>query len=82
MGQIVIDIPTNARRRYVVSEKSRVAPLLADIDASATRIKPDKTSPEKLEDIEDIIASNRALREIVRTGKTFAWKDVKAELGL
>ena len=87
MGQIVIEIPTKARRRYVVSEKSRVAELISALDASATRIKnePAKLTRQQLEDLqdlEDIRASEEAMEEFRRTGISYSWQEIKAENGL
>ncbi len=82
MGQIVIDIPTKAKRRYVVTDKARTAELLASLDASAVRVKGEKASLEELEYIEDVRDIEKALAEYRRTGKTYRWEDIEAEIGL
>lgn len=82
MGQIVIDIPTKAKRRYVLTNKARAAELLASLDESAIRVKGEKASIEELEYIEDVRDIEEALAEYRRTGKTYRWEDIKAELGL
>ena len=82
MGQIVIDIPTNAKRRYVLTDKARAAELLADLDTSAIRVKGRAASIEELEYIEDVRDIEKALAEYRRTGKTYRWEDIEAEIGL
>ncbi len=82
MGQIVIDIPTKANRRYVLTDKIRTAELLASLDDSAIRVKDKQASVEELEYIEDVLDIERGLAEYRRTGKTYKWEDIKAELGL
>lgn len=85
MGQIVIDIPTNAKRRYVIVDKTKTAELLVSLEESAIRVKDDSLSPkeiEKLEYDEDVRDIEKGLAEYRRTGKTYKWEDIKAELGL
>ncbi len=82
MGQIVIDIPTGAKRRYILTDKTRTAELIADLDASAIRVKSAHLSREELEYIEDVRDIEQGLAEYRRTGKTYAWEDIEAELGL
>lgn len=82
MGQIVIDIPTKAKRRYVVTDKTKTAELLASLDASAVRVKGEKASIEELEYIEDVRDIEKALAEYRRTGKTYRWEDIETEIGL
>jgi hypothetical protein len=82
MGQIVIDIPTKAKRRYLLTDKERTAELLASLDDSAIRVKDKQASVEELEYIEDVRDIERGLAEYRRTGKTYKWEDIKAELGL
>lgn len=81
MGQIVIDIPTNAKRRYVLTDKASASKLLADLDESAIRLTG-KESIEELEYIEDVRDIERGLAEYRRTGKTYKWEDIEAEIGL
>lgn len=82
MGQIVIDIPTNAKRRYVVKGKKEAEQLLATIELSAIRVKSEPASLDELENIEDARDIERGLAEYRRTGKTYSWNDLKAESGL
>lgn len=82
MGQIVIDIPTRAKRRYVVTDKVRAAALLTSLEESAIRIKSDPISVEELEYIEDVRDIEEAMAEYRRTGRTYSWEEVEAEIGL
>jgi hypothetical protein len=85
MGQIVIDIPTNAKRRYVLSDKKRTAELLVSLEESAVRVKINSLSPKEIEELEyqeDVRDIEKAMAEYRRTGKTYKWEEIKAELGL
>lgn len=84
MGQIVIDIPANKKRRYVLRDAESVARLLSDLEASATPVKSDnpEITDEELEEIYDIATSTKALREIAKSGKVYPWESVKRELGI
>ena len=82
MGQIVIDIPTNKKRRYILTDVKRANELVDALDKSAIQVKNNPALIEDLEYIEDVKAVEKALAEYKRTGKTYKWKDVKAELGL
>ncbi len=82
MGQIVIDIPTNAKRRYVLTDRTRTEELISSLEESATRIKNIPLSIEELEYIEDVRDVEKALAEYRRTGKTYSWEEVQAEIGL
>ncbi len=84
MGQIVIDIPTNAKRRYVLTDKARAAELLADLDESATRIKNDeyKLTKQELEDIKDLRDAEKAMAEYRRTGISYSVDELRKEIGV
>lgn len=82
MGQIVIDIPTKANRRYVVTNKATASELLASLEESAIRVKGIQASQEELEYIEDVRDIEEGLAEYRRTGKTYRWEDIEAEIGL
>ncbi len=56
--------------------------LIDAFDVSAVRIKDNRLSREELENIEDARDIRKGLEEYRRTGKTYAWEDIKAELGL
>ncbi|MBA2335534.1 MAG: hypothetical protein H0V90_11455 [Blastocatellia bacterium] len=82
MGQIVIDIPTKAKRRYLFTDKAKAAEFLAALEKSAIRIKNGEASIEELEYIEDVRDIEKAMAEYRRTGKTYKWEDIEAEIGL
>jgi hypothetical protein len=84
MGQIVIDIPTKKKRRYIVTNSKKANDLLNALDASAIRVRndPPKLSSQQAEDIEDLIDAKKALDEYRRTGVSYSWEEIKAELGL
>ena len=77
----MIDIPTNAKRRYVLTDKARTAELLTVLDGSATRIKNKPLLVEELEYIEDVRDIERGMAEYGRTGKTYKWEDIRDEVG-
>lgn len=84
MGQIVIDIPSRARRRYVVTDAKRADDLLTALDATATRVEnsPDKLTRQQLEDIRDHAAAVKNIEEMQRTGVSYSVDEVRSELGL
>ena len=85
MGQIVIDMPGKKTRHYVLKDAKCAEELLTALELSAVRVKNTPLACEELEYVEDAIdiaASDKALREFARTGESYNWEDVKAELGL
>ena len=84
MGQIVIDIPSKAKRRYVVTDEKRADDLLADLDATATRVKNGsaKLTSQQLEDIRDHTAAVKSIDEMRRTGVSYTLDELRHELGL
>src|SRR5438477_6882848 len=84
MGQIVIDIPSNAKRRYVVTDSKRAEDLLSALDATATRVKntPAKLTRQQLEDIRDHEAAVKNIEEMQRTGISYTVDDLRKEFGL
>ena len=55
MGQIVI--PTNAKRRYILTDPTRTAKLISSLEESATRIENKPLSVEELgynQDVRDV----------------------------
>jgi hypothetical protein len=84
MGQIVIDIPSKAKRRYVVTDPKRADDLLNSLDETATRVKnnPAKLTRQQLEDIRDHEAAVKSIEEMQRTGVSYTLDEVRHELGL
>ena len=73
----MIDIPTNAKRRYILTDKARTAELLTVLEESATRIKNKPLSVEELEYIEDVRDIELGMAEYRRTGKTYKWENMR-----
>lgn len=84
MGQIVIDIPSNAKRRYVLTDSKRAEALLSALDATAVRLKnnPTKLTRQQLEDIRDHEAAVKSIEEMRRTGVSYSVDDLRQEFGL
>lgn len=82
MGQIVIQIPGNRRRRYEILTSEAANQLLEALESSAERLAANPLSDAEIDDLSDVIASDLALMEIARTGITYPLAQVKAELGL
>jgi len=84
MGQIVIDIPTKARRHYVLTDKTRTAALLTDLEESAIRVTSDEAGPtnQQLEDLKDLRDARKAMEEYARTGVSFTVDDLRGKYGL
>lgn len=84
MGQIVIDIPTKVKRRYVVTDEKRAHDLLADLEVTATRVKSSSCNltRQQLEDISDHKATLKSIEEMQRTGVSYTLNDLRHELGL
>ncbi len=84
MGQIVIDIPTRAKRRYVLTDKVRATELLTSLDESATRVKSKAAKPtrQQIEDMRDYEAARQNFEEMRRTGISYSVDDLRKEFGL
>ena len=84
MGQIVIDIPNKAKRRYVLADKDRATELLDALDASAIRVKnsPAKLTRQQREDMRDYEAALRNFEEMRRTGVSYSVDDLRKEFDL
>lgn len=84
MGQIVIDIPSKAKRRYIVTDPKRADDLLTSLDETATRVKnnPAKLTRQQLEDIRDHEAAAKNIDEMRRTGVSYTLDELRQELGL
>ena len=80
MGQIVIDIPSPITTHFRIVDEARAATLLDEL-TNIGAIPEADLSDDELEEIADVAASSRALREIAETGVVHSWNDVKLELG-
>ncbi|QYO67505.1 hypothetical protein [Leptolyngbya sp. 7M] len=85
MGQIIIDIPNRKTRRFIIEDAEQAELLISALETAAVRVRknpPKKITRQQMEDIQDGLSAQRALAEMRRTGKSYKWEDVKAELGL
>lgn len=84
MGQIVIDIPSNKKRRYVVTDSKQAETLLSTLDSSAVRLKANSTklSRQQLQDLRDGRAADRAIDDMRRTGVSYTVEDLRKKYGL
>ena len=81
MGEIKITLPQKVNRKYQIDDADFAAELLEVLEQTAIRVK---NNPARLsaEDIADIKASDKSLKDYLETGISYSWKDIKAELGL
>ena len=84
MGQIVIDIPSNKKRRYVLTNSEKAETLLSELERSAVRLKTSSTklTRQQLQDLRDGQEADEALEEMRRTGKRYSVEQIRRELGL
>lgn len=84
MGEIVIKIPTNKKRKYVIADSGRANKLIDALDRPALRVKDTSTdfTPQQLEDARDYEAAQRNLEEMRRTGVSYSVDELRAEFGL
>jgi len=81
MGEIIIKIPSNRKRRYLVTDSGRAEELIDGLERSALRIKNDSEllSPRQLEDLRDYKAAQRSLSEMRRTGVSYTVAELRKE---
>ena len=84
MGQIVIDIPTNKKRRYALADAAKANALLDQLDSSAVRVKkaPAKLSRQQTEDVKDGRSADRVVAEFRRTGISYTVDELRKKYGL
>ena len=84
MGQIIIEIPDNKNRRYILSDTKRAGKLLSDLDATAKRVKNNgkKLTRQQLEDLEDYLDAKKAIDEMRSTGISYTVDDLREKYGL
>lgn len=85
MGQIIIDIPSRKNRRFIIEDAEQAELLISALETATVRVRKNpskKITRQQMEDIQDGLSAQRALAEMQRTGKSYKWEDVKAELGL
>ncbi len=76
MGQIIIEIPKRVIHRFRLDSK-QAADLISYLEDTA---EPITNNPA--EDAKDISDAQKSLAEYLRTGKSFSWQSIKAELNL
>lgn len=84
MGQIIIEIPDNKNRRYILSDTKRSGELLSDLDATATRVKNGgkHLTRQQIEDLEDYLDAKKAMEEMQSTGISYTVDDLRKKYGL
>lgn len=83
MGQIVIDIPNRANRRYNVENAADARQLLRVLDElKGVERNQVKLTRQQMQDIRDGIRADRIVAEMQRTGKTFSVEQLREEFGL
>jgi ubiquitin C-terminal hydrolase len=83
MGQIVIDIPNKANRRYNIERAEDARALLKALDDLLKDQKGvSNLSRQQIQDLKDGISAERALDEMRRTGEVYSVDDLREEFGL
>ncbi len=82
MVEIIVKAPRRKNRAYVFADDRDAERFIEQLDKKATRVKIDPISIAELEDLSDIVASDKAIRELARGGRMYSWEEVKSELGL
>lgn len=84
MGEIIIEVPDTATRRYRLSNKASVRSIIAALDASAIRVKADakKLTKRQVQDDLDYRSAIKNVAEMKRTGEFYTVDDLRAEFNL
>jgi ubiquitin C-terminal hydrolase len=83
MGQIVIDIPNKANRRYNIERAEDARALLKALDDLLKDQKGvSNLSRQQIQDLKDGISAEKALDEMRRTGEVYSVDDLREEFGL
>lgn len=80
MGQIVIDIPNGANRRYIVEKADDARKLLRVLDEVLR--DPAKLTRQQKEDLQDGTRADRILAEMRRSGESYSVEQLREEFGL
>ena len=80
MGQIVIDIPNKANRRYNIEKADEARQLLRALDGILNRDTP--LNRQQIQDLQDGIRAERALVQMRRTGESYSVQQLREEFGL
>jgi|GEM_PF-4073407 len=83
MGQIVIDIPSKATRRYNVGKTDDERQLMKVLDAlQGVERNKKRLTRQEMQDIRDGIQADRVVAEMQRTGETYSVEQLRKEFGL
>ena len=84
MGQIVIDIPNRANRRYNVERADDARKLLRVLDELLHGVagSPAKLTRQQMQDLRDGMRATRILAEMRSTGETYSVEQLREEFGL
>jgi len=84
MGQILIDIPSNKTRRFLITTREQADVLLKVLEDIGIPVKanPARLSRQKLEDLQDYRDGKKALEEMRRTGVSFTVDELREKYGL
>jgi hypothetical protein len=78
MGQIVIDIPNRANRRYNVENAADARQLLRVLDElKGVERNQVKLTRQQMQDIRDGIRADRIVREMQRTGESYSLEQIR-----
>ena len=80
MGQIVIDIPNRANRRYNMERADDARELLRVLDEILR--DPAKLTRQQMQDLRDGMRAKRVLAEMKRTGESYSVENLREEFGL
>ncbi|CAN5450470.1 hypothetical protein BH10ACI2_BH10ACI2_18940 [soil metagenome] len=83
MGQIVIDIPNRANRRYNVEKADDARKLLRILDGLLnSEIESSKQTRQQIQDLRDGIRADQIVADMQRSGESFSGDQLREEFGL
>ena len=83
MGQIVIDIPNRANRRYNVEKAGDARKLLRILDGLLnSEAESSKLTRQQIQDLRDGIRADLIVAEMRRTGESYSVEQLREEFGL
>lgn len=80
MGQIVIDIPNRANRRYNVEKADDARKLVKVLDEILS--VPAKQTRQQLQDLRDGVRADRILAGMRKSGESYSVEQLREEFGL
>lgn len=82
MGQIVIDIPSNKKRRFVIKDAEQAELLISALETAVVRVKTNPTKKmtrQQLEDFRDGVSADRVLRN---NRRSYSQAEIEKMLGI